>query len=196
MDVSDEKRRHRINIVIVAIVVAIIALIIFSVVMILQRKGDDGRSEDSVDTGLVFENYSFANSMLGGNLFAVVSSNLESVVMDGAEVEGDLAETYTAKINNSEVASKVVFPYSVSSFNFEVSDGRKYNVDIAANMPSYYGVLISRSEPKQETPKLFIVFLGSEKQMGYNRDSVISYLLGWAKKSYPKGVYLTTQNIF
>ena len=192
MNDIDVKRRKKI--LIAATIGFVAVIVIISIIMILRRPSDNVGGEVEKTSGVVYENPGFATSTIGGSLFGLATSDIEPVVM-GDAAEGS-ADTVTAKIDNAGVTSKVSFPYSVYSFEFKVSDGRAYKVNIAANMPSYYGLLISRVEPKQDTSKLFVVFLDSETQNGYNRDTVISYLLNWAKGLSPKGVYLTTKDIF
>ena len=192
MNDTDVKRRKKI--LIAAAIGFVAVIIIISVIMILRRPGDNVGGEVEKTSGVIYENPGFATSTMGGSLFGLATSDIESVVM-GDAAEGS-ADTVTAEIDNAGVTSKVSFPYSMYSFGFKVSDGRVYKVNIAANMPSYYGLLVSRVEPAQDTSKLFVVFLGSETQNEYNRDTVISYLLNWAKGLSPKGVYLTTKDIF
>lgn len=192
MNDTDVKRRKKI--LIAATIGFVAVVVVISVIMILRRPGDSAGGEMEETSGVVYENPGFATSTMGGSLFGLATSDIEPVVM-GDAAEGS-ADTVTAEIDNAGVTSKVSFPYSVYSFEFKVSDGRVYKVNIAANMPSYYGLLVSRVEPAQDTSKLFVVFLGSETQNEYNRDNVISYLLNWAKGLSPKGVYLTTKDIY
>ena len=192
MNDTDVKRRKKI--LIAAAIGFVAVIIIISVIMILRRPGDNVGGEVEKTSGVIYENPGFATSTMGGSLFGLATSDIESVVM-GDAAEGS-ADTVTAEIDNAGVTSKVSFPYSMYSFGFKVSDGRAYKINIAANMPSYYGLLVSRVEPAQDTSKLFVVFLGSETQNEYNRDTVISYLLKWAKGLSPKGVYLTTEDIY
>ncbi len=203
---DDSSVKHRKIGLITLVVVFVLSIVLISVKMILDNKQITNVGEVEKSSGIMIENSGFASSTIGGSLFGMIAGDIEAVIMDESEKAaapsenkpGDnlSADTYTIEIDNSGLLSKVSFPYSVYSFSFSVSDNRKYDVNIAANLPGYYGVLISRTMPKQDTPKMFIVFLGNETQYNYNRKNIISNLLKWAKGFSPEGVYLTTKSIF
>lgn len=201
MDYSDKQNRNK-KIAIIVVVVVIFAIIVASFLLIGRNNADKSGTEEPY--GVIYENPGLVSESMGGSLFGMVAGNIESVVMNSDEIamapsgssDGDESSLFKANIDNSGYSKSVYFPYSTYKFGFSLDDGRQYDVNVAGNLPGYYGVLISRNIPRQDVPKLFIVFLKNETQGGYNRKMVIQNIEKWAKTIAPGGFYLTTENIF
>ncbi len=193
---DDEKKK---KLILIGVVAAIILVVVGLVVLFMKKGGGEGAGEQTKTDGVAFENSRFASEMMGGSLFGMVSGDIESVIMEPEEIAAggdENSRLFNVTINNSEFKEDIYFPYSTYKFKMNLSDGREYKVNVAANLPNYYGVLVRRSAPTQNTPKLYMVFLKTEKQGGYERGAVMRSFEAWLKTVYTGNFNLTTKNLF
>ena len=185
-----QKKKEKKKLILYAIIATVIILTIIMIPVIRSNldKPVDFEFEsgitfmpddDTTVSYISFHNSEFFKETFGSSMASDILDSIQSMVLDGYSKTVQL----DANINIQSLSQTVYFPYTVYSMILEISDSNNVSVSLATNNNKYTGVLVGQTTDKGVTQKLYIVFSRGASESSYDRDSVISGLTKWAKKT-------------
>ena len=154
---------------------------------------DESQVESELESMVKYQNINFVSQTIGIDGANTALNIFNKIITNDTKPEK--LDEYTVSIAGKTINRSTYFPYDTLSFIANISDDRSYNVYFAAQKEYYYGLLICQTYPfRNNSSRLYVVFLKEESTGLYDRDQVISSLIAWAKTIENNTLLLTTEN--
>ncbi len=202
MENNDTQKMEAKKYILYAILAIIVLLLIIFLSSFLGRGDssphyeDDGNTSESVEGGsfVSLKNLDFLSDFIGStDASNKVHEIIQTEILSDAT---DQTKSNTASMLSSSLIESVYFPYDTCSFLLKTSEDKSYNVQIAIEKSSYFGMIVRRVVPENEgKASVYVIFLPGVNYSETERERIINSLTKWAKTIEPGELTLTTRNL-
>ena len=194
--VLNNGRRDKKKIILVSVLITVLFFGALVGIMVQNNDNQDHNEEnESVEVSELVFDTSVLNDTIGPAVLSALVDDAEVVIMMPDELslvgENEKKVILEAFVDQTSFIKDIYFPYTTFSLLLSISDGRYYEINIAANGERYCGVLVRRTLPSYGQPYLYITNFDDSVQ---DWNSAVDGIIDWAKSIYPDGFIVTTNS--